>query len=218
MFDFIELPATEKSLKSRKPLYGVGINDTSYTMSNMNPTNGVKYCPFIIAWRGVISRCYSNKLKELNPTYLECTMVEEWLTFSVFRKWMETQDWRGKQLDKDILIDGNKRYGPDTCIFVSSQINSLITTSAANRGLLPQGVTFSGIPNRYSALCNKNGKTIKIGVFKTINNAEIAYLNFKAGVINNAANSQECIDNPKLFKALTRRADSMIKRASQLDI
>ena len=72
----------------------------------------------------MLQRCYSESHLVRQPTYKGCSVCEEWLTFSNFKSWMEQQDWEGKQLDKDLLVYKNKIYSPETCVFVSSVINS----------------------------------------------------------------------------------------------
>lgn len=84
-------------------------------------------CPFYETWRGVIRRCCSDSFKNKNPTYKDCTVCEEWKFFSNFKAWMEKQDWQGKQLDKDLLVYGNKIYGPEFCCFVDREVNTFFT-------------------------------------------------------------------------------------------
>lgn len=110
--------------------------------------------------------------------------------FSVFCAWMEKQDWQGKQLDKDILIQGNKIYGPDTCLFVTNAINNLLNNSSASRGALPVGVCLNGRNGRYFAYCNVNGKKSHIGMFDTIEKASEAYLECKRELIRATAMEQ----------------------------
>ena len=88
-------------------VFGVGLNDANYTV---NPVvSGKSYlCSIYSRWQGMLERCYSKKYQVLSKTYSECTVCEEWLTFSNFKTWMEQQDWKGKQLDKDIIKKGNK--------------------------------------------------------------------------------------------------------------
>ena len=57
-----------------------------------------------------------------------------------FKRWMEKQDWEGKQLDKDIIKKGNKLYCPEFCFFVDNKVNSILTDPAAARGGTPNGV------------------------------------------------------------------------------
>lgn len=49
-------------------------------------------------------------------------------SFMKFREWMITSNWEeGLVLDKDLLITGNRCYHPETCCFISPEVNSFIT-------------------------------------------------------------------------------------------
>ena len=207
---FAEKPASNMSISKRKPVYGIGINDADYiTNQTINGTQAT--CPIYQTWRSMLFRCYDNSFQKRQPTYAGCSVAKEWLIFSKFRAWMKTQDWEGKQLDKDILVPGNKGYSPEACIFVSSQINVLITDNEALRGECPRGVYFHKARGKYSAQCSVNGKNKHIGSFTTIKAAEDAYLEFKTTLILELASTQE----PRLMEALIRHAE-LIKSKSVL--
>lgn len=132
-----------------KLLYGVGSNDADYTVQPI--IDGVKrHCPYYTRWTNMLRRCYSEAGLVKNPTYVDCSVCDEWLTFSNFKAWMETQDWEGKDLDKDLLVAGNKVYAPDRCLFVDKTVNRFLTRSQTTRGSLPIGVM----------QCKKSGKFI----------------------------------------------------------
>ena len=126
-----------------KLVYGVGVNDADYVVS-INETVGyvdgkrkeklVWICPFYRTWKGMLGRGYSEKLKLKYPSYKDVTVCEEWHLFSTFRAWMDQQDWEGLQLDKDLLVKGNKIYSPETCLFVSGQVNNFVLERGASRG------------------------------------------------------------------------------------
>lgn len=83
-------------------------------------------------WKSMVDRCYSEKSQKSRPTYVGCSVCEEWLNFQNFGKWFD-ENWKefmGKNwhLDKDILVKGNKVYSPETCTFVPNQINVLFRT------------------------------------------------------------------------------------------
>lgn len=120
-----------------KKVYGVGINDADY---HVKPA-GVK-CQFYRCWSDMLKRCYSDKYKNINKGYYECTVCDEWLTFSNFKRWVEDQDWQGKQLDKDIIGLGNKKYSPETCCFIDKLTNTFVTDSASSRGEFMIGVSW----------------------------------------------------------------------------
>jgi len=131
-----------------KLILGVGVSDVS----------SVARCKFYRVWHGILERCYSPKLHEKRPNYIGCSISNEWLHFSNFKSWMKKQDWQGKQLDKDILIQGNKLYSSDTCIFVDGSLNSLLTNRSNFRGEYPQGVCAIKTSVKYRSQCRANGR------------------------------------------------------------
>lgn len=130
-------------LKNKKLVYGVGVNDADYAVQKFEPIGYVggkqKYklvwiCPYYRVWKHMLERGYSEKFQEKHPTYKGCSVSEEWLTFSNFKAWMKTQHWEGLQLDKDLLIEGNKVYSADTCVFVTPMVNSFVNDQGVKRG------------------------------------------------------------------------------------
>ena len=155
-----------------KLVYGIGINDsttpTQKTTHNLERKRIVLWrCPFYRVWGSMLERVYSKKHLEKYPTYKDCTVCDDWLTFSNFKAWMEQQDWEDKQLDKDLLFPGNKLYSPETCVFISGVINKFLTESCATRGLYPIGVSFKQRNSKYSASVNNpfTGKREHLGLF-----------------------------------------------------
>lgn len=149
-------------------IYGVGINDADYCIEYLDEiTNKRKKCIFYKKWVGMLERCYSDKLKIKHPTYKDCSVVPEWLSFMNFRRWMEKQDWKGKQLDKDLLFEGNKLYGPDNCVFVDRKVNTFVLDCGAVKGDYPTGVSFHQHTGKYQAQCHQSDKSKYLGVFDT---------------------------------------------------
>jgi hypothetical protein len=94
---------------------------------------------------------------------------------------MEQQDWEGKHLDKDLLVKGNKTYGPETCLFLEPRINTFLVESVKSEGSLPTGVSKHKKKNRYEATCMsiETGKSTYLGYYETIEDAHKAWLAFK---------------------------------------
>lgn len=136
----------------KKLLEGVGINDSDYHVYRTVNGKQVK-CKYYQTWKDMLMRCYSSEYHAKYPTYVGCTVVDEWLSFMNFRDWMMKQDWRDKQLDKDFLFQDNKVYGPSTCIFVDQAVNKFITDSGAKRGEWPIGVCFNKRDRKFVAQC-----------------------------------------------------------------
>ena len=142
-------------------VYSVGINDADYcvikyreidTDSGKRKREIVWRCPFYMRWKSMLTRCYSEKYKRTNPTYKDCSVCEEWLRFSNFKAWMETQDWEGKQLDKDLLANDGKVYSPETCCFISPKLNNFLKGCAKTNKTGYRGVHFDPTCNKYMAL------------------------------------------------------------------
>tara|TARA_R110000782_G_scaffold74431_1_gene148689 strand:+ start:153 stop:785 length:633 start_codon:yes stop_codon:yes gene_type:complete len=202
---FKEIPASKSSILRRKTIYSVGVNDAGYIVSPM--INGKRHrCPFYIRWYAMIRRCYSAKNLESYPTYNGCSVSNEWLVFSNFKAWMITQDWKEKQLDKDILITGNKIYSSGTCIFVPDFINTILNDSRANRGALPIGVDFDKRRCKFRSRVNISGKEVLIGYYTAAQAAKEAYIKAKCKNIINVAYS---VDNIVIKDALIRIAGEL---------
>lgn len=128
-------------------------------------------------WQNMLSRAYCPKVKAQRPTYIGCSVVEEWLEYQEFAEWFENHEYsnHGYQLDKDLLLPDNKIYAPDRCVFVPSQLNNLLLDRGAARGQYPQGVNFYKDTNRFVARVKVDGKQEHIGYFDTPQEARQAY-------------------------------------------
>lgn len=155
-------------------LYGVGINDSDtpvqhnekvITESGKSVVKVLWRCPYYTTWTSMLRRCYSKAPLANNSAYADVTVCEEWHRFSVFRSWMETQDWEGKQLDKDIL--GSKVYCEDSCVFVSQTLNCFLTDRRSDRGEYLIGVSLHSRGKKYQANCRNPFTGIKdyLGLF-----------------------------------------------------
>ena len=183
---FVEQKATNQSISMRKLIYGVGFNDADYiTTSKIN--GKIHRCPFYVKWIHMLERCYSEKFHVTNPSYKECSVCEEWLTFSNFKKWMKTQKWDGMCLDKDLVEKGNKTYAPDKCIFVTSDVNSIVSKFGGDSK--PSGVRFSY--GKWEVLCSSSGKQQTHGRYKTKSEAENRYSEVKSEMVKEIALDQD---------------------------
>lgn len=188
-------------MRNKTLVQGVGINDADYPVriyEEQGKIGGkrsrklVWQCKFYQIWKGIIDRCFSDKIKQKQPTYKEVSIVEDWLYFSKFKAWMETQDWEGKFLDKDILIPGNKVYGPDVCVFVSRKTNNFVRTSEGSRGMWPLGVNLCKRTGKFVAMGRfyNTSKPKNLGCFTTPTEAHQAWLKFKLQQARVAAEAQ----------------------------
>ena len=145
-------------------------------------------------WLNMIKRCFDLKYKNEKPTYQDATCCEEWLNYENFYEWLCSQEnfevWKKLKwsaIDKDIIYKGNKIYSPETCFLVPVNVNNLFVKKDKNRGKLPIGVKKSG--NKYEATCTNSleNKAIYIGAYNTIEEAFLAYKNYKENLIKEIA-------------------------------
>lgn len=134
-------------------------------------------------WGDLLKRCFCEKYQKRKPTYKNATVSKEWLDFQNFAEWCGSQkffnakDASGKsyQLDKDILVRGNKVYSPDTCCFIPSQINSLFSYVKSTKGKYPVGVSYVKGRGNFHAYYSNGGKRVNLGHYKTPEQAFSAY-------------------------------------------
>lgn len=182
-------------------IVGVGVNDANYPVTWWD--DGVKrVCPFYRRWVGMMHRSYNKKFKERHPTYRNCSIAEEWHSFMKFKQWMVTQDWEGKELDKDLLGKSNKSYGPETCVFISPALNTFLRENLSTRGNLPIGVTLDKRRGTFSAQIKWRGKRKFLGSFKTPKDAHNAWA---AAKLELAMEFSREHDDPRVAKALLER-------------
>lgn len=152
----------------------------------------------------MLNRCYSDKLQDRYPTYKGCSVSNDWLKFSNFKSWMMTQDWEGKHLDKDLLFEGNKVYGPETCVFVTQTVNKFTTDGGAARGEWLLGVIRDKRRDKFQSKC-RNPFTKKqefLGSFDSEQEAHEAWRKRKLELAHDLAAIQA---DPRVAEALINR-------------
>lgn len=148
-----------------------------------------KMQPSYVTWRGMIGRCYSAKAQARCPTYIGCSVSEDWYDYQDFAEWFNDHEYSnlGYELDKDLLVPDNKIYSPETCCFVPNQINMLLADSRAVRGKHPQGVSYSKNASKFSAQLNINGKKKHLGYFNCSQEAHDVYIVAKEAYVKEKA-------------------------------
>ena len=208
-------------MKPRKLVHGVGRNDAGYAVQKYGivEVNGVRkrrrvcICPYYIVWVSMLQRCYSTKCQERHPTYKGCTVSEDWHTFSNFKAWMEAQDWEGLEIDKDLLVKGNKVYDPETCIFVSQMVNSFANDCRATRGEWLIGVNLHKQTGKFRARCHNpfTRKQEHLGYFTCEKEAHEAWRKRKNELAHELAAIQT---DPRVAKALISRYSKPISEVN----
>lgn len=159
-------------------------------------------------WSSMLMRCYDNKVHEKEFTYKDCEVCEEWLNFQNFAEWYEKNYYEipneKMQLDKDILIKGNKLYSPETCVFVNHEINSLFTKSNKARGKYPIGVRYCKRDKKFTAYVTINKKEKSVAYCDDPIQAFNCYKQAKENYIKEVADKYKQWIPNKLYDAMYR--------------
>lgn len=118
-------------------LYGVGITGNKYPTSENR-----KHLKEYRLWNGLLERCYCPKSQEkFSPIrvvqYPRISSPMNTFMNGVRSKQTGNEGW---ELDKDLLVKGNKVYSEDTCVFLPKEINSALTHRKNVGNKLPVGV------------------------------------------------------------------------------
>ena len=180
---------------------GVGILGTKYPPS----FNGVQTKEYTL-WCDMLKRCHSDNLKNKRPTYGGCEVSENFKSYEYFYKWchkqigFDNEDW---QLDKDLLVKGNKVYSESACVFIPREINSLLIKREASRGRHLIGVCWDKRGKAFIAQVGKSkGKRERLGLFKTEIEAFNAYKQAKESFIKEQAEKWKSQIDPRAYEAL----------------
>ena len=178
-------------------LYGKGYTDISCSYDQR--LHGI--------WGGMFSRCYNTKYHEGYVSYKDCEVVGDFLYLSKFIGWCKSQigyDQKGYQLDKDILVKGNKVYSPETCCFVPKDLNTLFTHRRKDKGLYPVGVSYKPKINKYIAQISRFKEVIHLGSYCTPEEAFLAYKQAKEAYIKEVAELYKDQIDSRVYEALMK--------------
>ena len=133
-------------------------------------------------WKNMMQRCYDKNVhKKYKPEYKDKTICEEWLNYANFRIWFDEHYVPGKwqiDLDKDLLVQGNKEYSPETCVFLEHYQNTMFEHNAKDMIYENEDGTFfigKGRKKTYATyeeavdiICGRNKKRIENEIEKSL--------------------------------------------------
>ena len=161
---------------------GVGYIGFGKHKPNINKKRTKSY----IAWKSMIQRCYNPYCINKGPTYKNATVCEEWYNYQVFAEWYENNYYEvpgeKMELDKDLVVRGNRIYNPYMCNFVPKPVNLLFKGYGRYSGACPPGVCLNKKLQKYLAQITIDGKTKYLGLF---DDPEEAFRVYKAAKENN---------------------------------
>ena len=182
---------------------GVGVLGTKYP----SKINGVQTKEYTL-WCSMLERCYSDVYKKHRPTYDGCEVSDNFKSYEYFYEWCHKQigfDNEGWQLDKDLLVKGNKVYSENTCVFLPNEINLLLTKRTASRGEYLIGVSWHNASKAFVARVNKSkGRSEWLGCFNTELEAFNAYKVAKEAFIKEQAEKWKSQIDIRAYEALMK--------------
>ena len=191
--------------KSSKLVHGIGFKGMDYPSYD-----GEKMLKEYSLWKGMLFRC-TNKYWIKKPTYENVSCSENFKSYTFFYEWCNKQigfksrDEKGNywQLDKDLLIKGNKKYNENVCVFVPQRLNLLLIKYDAKRGDYPIGVSWEEKRGKFQTSCQDSfGVSRNLGRYYTVEESFQAYKTFKEMTIKQAANKYKDLIDPRAYQAL----------------
>ena len=188
-------------------VFGVGVLGTKYP-SKISGRNTKEY----VLWQSMLQRCYSDAYKKKYQTYEGCEVSDNFKSYEYFYEWCQNQIGFGVegngnpfQLDKDLLVKGNKVYSEYSCVFLPQEINSLLVKCTASRGKHLIGVSWNNASKAFVAMVRKNKrKSEHLGSFKTELEAFNAYKQAKESFVKEQANNWKSQIDPRAYEALMK--------------
>lgn len=172
-------------------------------------------------WKNLLDRAKYNSKDHNRLAYVDVSICDEWLNYSNFEKWYEENyyevDDERMDIDKDILVKGNRVYSPETCIFAPQAINQLfemktiksVSHHFTDKNLspkgeyLPVGITWCNEKQKYRASLNIGNRKVKnLGRFNTIEEAFAVYKQAKEARIKEVAEQYKDKIPQKLYDAM----------------
>lgn len=186
-----------------KLIYGLGI----YRKGKYPATLDRKATKTYTMWANMIKRCTPcTYIQDHHQSYIGCECDPSFIEYQNFAEWCQSQvgfGIEGYELDKDILIPGNKIYGPDTCVFVPKALNLLLVNNSPKHGL-PLGVTYIERDARYKARLSINGVQKNLGHFDSPSDAHKAYQTAKLNYIHVMAKNYQSSIDYRVYDALLK--------------
>lgn len=196
----LRFPANKSSLSRRRLIDGAGVNDAPYVVSPMLDGERL-WCPAYGVWYDMIKRGFNKKKKARCPAYAEASVCDEWLSFMSFRAWWVRNVVDGWHIDKDLLVMFNKKYSPETCIFVPAWLNLIVQQSTSD-GL--KGAHFEPSRGKYLCMCSFDIKKQRnLGRFDTAEEAHNVWLNARLNYVESRKDEITAI-HPDIYMNVVR--------------
>lgn len=165
--------------------------------------NDPKLKKVLSLWRAILKRCYESGTNKTYKTYEDCTVHEDWHNFQNFAAWYVNHEYYGfgYDLDKDLLVRGNKVYSAETCCMLPHQLNTSLPIVRGNNNERSVGV-YKNRQNKYQVAVTKDGKRVSLGVYITDVEASDVYKDFKRKVLVDLAEKWKYLVAVDVYESL----------------
>lgn len=180
-------------------VFGIGVLGDKYATC-VNSKTVKEY----LLWHSMLERCYSTLQHVKNPSYAGCTVSDNFKSYEYFYEWCHLQHGfsiEGWQLDKDLLVKGNKIYSENTCVFIPREINNALSNTGSSGKQYPLGVSKQGC-SFIARLNGTDGRSVYLGRFNTPEEAFLAYKYHKEQYLEHLAYKWEPYIDTRAFYAL----------------
>lgn len=169
-----------------------------------------KLQPSYNTWSAMLRRCYDVAYVTRKPTYFGCSVCDEWHNYTSFDKWFSENHIDGCELDKDLMVSGNKVYSPETCVFVPREINMILVNKKSCRGEYPHGVSFHTNRNKFVAQIAIQGKQTGLGYFDDPLSAYLKYRDAKLEYVEFMIDKFRDVLSDSVANAIRRTANAQL--------
>lgn len=180
------------AVKWKKSVLGIGY-------LGCNDVNSMEENVIYMKWWNMMQRCYDPVVHQYKPYYSPCTVCEEWHNFANFRIWYMDNCMGSKKLDldKDILVQGNTVYSPETCTLISHFTNTIFEDRGTSTRIAQNSET-----GKYDVWMSVLGQNKEIGTFDTREEGKKAFLDYKQNYISEFAEKSKDIVPDKTYEAM----------------
>lgn len=173
--------------------------------------NGISYKTHsYTTYNQMNQRCNDNSaFVKKHPAYIGC--LNGFGSHQSFAEWCSKEfgyralDEKSKvfHLDKDWIIEGNKVYSPETCMFIPRRINNFMT-NCINKNIGVETIIRS---EKFKATINDGGKRVYLGAFNTIEEASFAWKTAKLRILIQFREYAKMVGHFKLLNAMGKHIE-----------
>jgi hypothetical protein len=158
-------------------------------------------------WHNMLGRCFIPK--RMRGSYEGITCCKEWLNFQNYAQWYKDNYYEVRnermEIDKDILVKGNKVYSPEFCVFLPQRINLLLINRKNHRGKTLLGTRHNDNGTFSAHAVGSDEKSQYLGTFPTEIEAFNAYKEFRENVFKEVAEEYKGEIPDSVYQALINR-------------